>query len=234
MTADGPWTRAADVGLFSNQNVPLSHPLGTAVPEFRLKGVNEVFEGPFKLHELIDFAVRQLLPSNALIQPVGRPDWVPVNQFGILGDCLRGELSQNQTFVKHAPVPKTAEPLLWDPTVTSHDGPPPVISNVDAADLTADPNEDIDSILSDLREQMRKCSQERTVNKSKPKPKFRPNFKIAYIGGGQLWIGYLTNVDRTDASQSRGAGWVQLWPRDRATSLGPLDAEMRGTELLAR
>ena len=76
VTADGPWTRAADVGLFSDKNVPLPHPPGTAVPEFRLMCVNEAFEGPYKLRELIDFAVRQdvaqrCLDSTRWSDPIG-------------------------------------------------------------------------------------------------------------------------------------------------------------------
>jgi hypothetical protein len=42
---------------------------------------------------------------------------------------------------------------------------------------------------------------------------------------GHIRIGYLANVDRTDASKSRDVLWLQLWPRDRATSLGPLAAK---------
>ena len=88
----GPWTRAADAGLFSDKHVPLPHPPGTQVPQFRLTGVSEAFQGPFKLRELIGFASRRMLPTDALIQADGHTDWTPVTRIGILNACFNGEL----------------------------------------------------------------------------------------------------------------------------------------------
>ncbi len=88
----GPWTRASETGLFSDKNVPLPHPSGTHLPEFRLTGVSEAFQGPFKLRELIGFAVHRMLPSDALIQVDRQGAWVPVNRIGILNACFQGEI----------------------------------------------------------------------------------------------------------------------------------------------
>ena len=180
-SAEGPWMRAADVGLFSEQNVPLPHPPGTLVPEFRVSGVGEAFEGPFQLHELIDFAARQILSGAAAIQPVGRPEWIPVDRIGILGACLRGELAPHRR-----PVASRSS----SPNDHPRDDPPPSAARVASAalaanhaqvDLTDDPEEDIDSILSDHREQVRKNIREKIANKGS-RPRFKPNVNLVTAG----------------------------------------------------
>ncbi|MCG8652869.1 MAG: hypothetical protein MI861_23720, partial [Pirellulales bacterium] len=92
----GPWTLASLTGLFSESNIPLPHPEGTHVPQFRLTGVSEALQGPFKLRELIGFAVRRMLPPDALLQSDSHSHWVPVTRINVLSACLQGDLIAGQ------------------------------------------------------------------------------------------------------------------------------------------
>lgn len=115
---NGPWMRAGDIGLFSQKQTPLPHPAGTHVPEFRLTGVNDSFDGPFKLRELIGFAVRGMLPEDALVQVInGQPPpstettsdqnpWITVTRINVLAACLEGRLAAANT----APHPQRVDP----------------------------------------------------------------------------------------------------------------------------
>ena len=375
---DGPWKRAAHVGLFSEKHVPLPHPSGTPVPEFRVTGVDDALEGSFKLHELIDFVVRRMLTRDASIQPAGRNDWIPINQIAILDICLRGELSRHPAFVTPPPVEpaaqryvhdrrwkhtqttnRQAETLPSEPNVASEDEALPITSNANHVDLVADSEQGTDATTSDHREQVRKNIRERIAKQGRPKlniayaaglvvpvlggvllwwilqlPSSRTNrtdvigswvqvpsqktgkaYGISFredgtcvvfnsdgdcwsgdyrwadhtsreaaapdlmrgkatgiaqnhhrdlvaasdgyvrlqVGNSQkppmlgdkpigelflrrddafLWIGYLT--DSSGGNASLDAGWVQLWPRNRAAKFGPIDDDTRGADLLAR
>ena len=168
-TADGPWTPAADVGLLSDEIEPQSHLGQTEVPKFRMKDASEALGGPFKLRELIELASRQILPSDASIQLIGRDDWIPVNQFGILVACLQGKLPRNPTSGNSSKV----DPLLWDTNSASNHDAPPVTAN----DLLTDPQDDLDTILTQHRKLVRKDVRKRIAKKGNSK------FKIAYVGG---------------------------------------------------
>ena len=190
-SADGPWTQAMDLGLFSDNNAPADRPLNVPEPEFRLRGVGEAFEGPLKLRELVDLALRKILPADAAVQPADRLEWIPVDHFGILAACLSGELTRNPTFAAPASSPAIAP-------------------NVTQADCLSDFSEDIDSILHDHRRSARKNA--RSANEKPSKP----TFKFAYAIGsvtlillGVLGWWILRPATRTDRNEVIGS-WVRI------------------------
>lgn len=91
-STEGPWFKAADVGLFSDKQTPLPHPAGTIVPQYQARGMPGAFQGPFKLRELIGFAARGMLPGDALLQSNRSSEWIPVRRIRVLSACLDGEL----------------------------------------------------------------------------------------------------------------------------------------------
>jgi hypothetical protein len=88
----GPWQLAADVGLFSDQRMPLPHPPGTVVPQFSVRGMSTGHTGPFKLREFIGFAARGLLPPDALLQGNPNEPWFEAGRLRIIAACLSGDL----------------------------------------------------------------------------------------------------------------------------------------------
>lgn len=88
----GPWFRACDIGLFSENRTPLPHPPDVAVPRYQVRGMPGAFQGPFKLRELIGFASRGMLPADAMIQRLDNDHWIPVSKSRILRACLFGKL----------------------------------------------------------------------------------------------------------------------------------------------
>jgi hypothetical protein len=89
---EGPWFRAADIGLFSEKKAPLPHPPDTDVPQYQVRGMPGAFQGPFKLRELIGFAARGMLPAEALLQSDGSDEWIEVRRYRVLAAVLHGEL----------------------------------------------------------------------------------------------------------------------------------------------
>ena len=226
-TENGPWLRAADVGLFSVENTPLPHPAGTKVPEFRVAGVNEAFEGPYKLRELIDFATRGILPAEASLQPVGRPDWVPVHRISILNSCLRGELSRASTAASsysNAAASNITRPRELTPDFlgNTEDQPPTDGEPGGGAIDLADPEDDIDAILSSHREQARRNVQDKLANQAKPK------HKIAIAVGVSVllllimilvWWSVRSSVPQTGPDDVAGS-WVRIPSKKTGTSFG--------------
>ncbi|QDT13770.1 hypothetical protein [Planctomycetes bacterium K23_9] len=88
----GPWTVATDTGLFSTAKTPLPHPDGVHVPQYHVRGLSFVAEGPFKLRELIGFAARGMLLAEASLQSDLSPEWMPIDRIPILSACLTGEM----------------------------------------------------------------------------------------------------------------------------------------------
>ncbi|MGB7347940.1 MAG: hypothetical protein WBD20_27190 [Pirellulaceae bacterium] len=88
----GPWTIATETGLFSQGKMPLPHPDGVHVPQYHVRGLSFAAEGPFKLRELIGFAARGMLRSEAMLQSDLAPDWISIERIPILKACLTGEL----------------------------------------------------------------------------------------------------------------------------------------------
>ncbi|MEM8671246.1 MAG: hypothetical protein AAGG48_27235 [Planctomycetota bacterium] len=214
VSSEGPWTIASSSGLFSESNEPLPHPPGTPVPEFQLKGVHEAFEGPFKLRELIDLAVRKMLSSNALIQPLGRPDWVPANQLRILDVCMRGELAPELS----GGVAPLKTPLP-DPSVVQMDGAPPIESLIQEMN----PDGDIDAIVDDHRAKVRKNIRKNIAKKSESQLKIVYTAAIVaavllVIGGLAWWIS-LPPAAKTVQSKAVG-NWVLIPNQNGGTAFG--------------
>ena len=88
----GPWIRASEIGLFSEKGIALPHPPGTPIPNYQVRGMVGAAAGPFKLRELIGFAARGMLPSDARLQSNLSPEWFLVDRIRILDACLEGEL----------------------------------------------------------------------------------------------------------------------------------------------
>lgn len=227
-TADGPWTRAADIGLFLDKNVPLPNLPQPALPAFRLTRVNEALEGPFELQELIDFAVRKILPREAEVQPLGHLDRIPVSQFRILDACLSGKLYRDPTPAKPhsdessvvAPPPVGSPPVA--PNTPPHDGAQlPVTLSVQHADLMTEPEDDLELILSDYREQLRRDFRERSANRS------APLFKVAYAGWAvmllvvSVWVWWIMQPSplRTDRNEVIG-NWGLIPSQEKAAAFG--------------
>lgn len=214
--ADGPWIGAVDAGLFVGNNIPLPHPHGTALPEFRATRVGDAFESTLSLQELIDLAVRKELSADAVIQPVGHRDSIPVNHFPILNACLQGELSRT--------LASDAIPVA-SPNAAQHDGDkPPVTKTVHNADLLAAPEDDIDLILSDHRDRVQQNVRDRISSRSK-NSKFQ--FKTSYAGwlvvpllvGLLAWWLMQPQGPRTDLSEAIG-DWVLIPTQNEGTAFG--------------
>ena len=91
-SAQGPWYKASDIGLYSEKKTPLPHPPDTSVPQYHVRGMPGAFQGPFKLRELIGFAARGMLPPDALIQVDETDTWEEVRRFRMLSAVLKGAL----------------------------------------------------------------------------------------------------------------------------------------------
>ncbi len=89
----GPWYLASSAGLFSEKRIALPHPADVQVPTYQVRGMSGAFQGPFKLRELIGFAVRGMLPGTALLQSGPSQPWIPVHRIRVLSACLEGELA---------------------------------------------------------------------------------------------------------------------------------------------
>ena len=90
-TTNGPWHRGTEIGLFSQERLPIPHPEGTFVPRYHVRGMAGAFDGPLKLRELIGFASRGMLSPHAELQAEGSGEWLPVQRFRVLASCLTGE-----------------------------------------------------------------------------------------------------------------------------------------------
>ena len=88
----GPWTKAGDAGLFSQNKLPLPHPRGTRVPTYQVRGMQGGLTGPFKLRELIGFAAHGMLPSDAMLNSEISEEWISLERIGVLAACLSGSL----------------------------------------------------------------------------------------------------------------------------------------------
>ncbi|GAA5507057.1 hypothetical protein [Novipirellula caenicola] len=91
-TQAGPWHPALAIGLFSEKRIALSHPEGTVVPHYHVRGMLGAAQGPFKLRELIGFAARGMLAADAEIQSDVTQTWIPVDRIHVLRACLDGDL----------------------------------------------------------------------------------------------------------------------------------------------
>lgn len=91
-STQGPWTVATETGLFSEARMPLPHPDGVHVPQYHVRGLSFAADGPFKLRELIGFAARGMMRSDASLQSDLASDWIPAQRLPILAACLNGEL----------------------------------------------------------------------------------------------------------------------------------------------
>jgi len=132
---EGPWILASDAGLFSEKRVALPHPPEVSVPQYQVRGMPGAFQGPFKLRELIGFAARGMLPSDALLQSDASEPWVPVERIKILSACLQGELAlidQRGNVIRRAVHP-TAQPL----SMAAARAPVEVSRSADSRDSTA-------------------------------------------------------------------------------------------------
>lgn len=143
-SASGPWHIATQVGLFTEQKVPIAHPPDVQIPLYHVKGMPGAFQGPFKLRELIGFAVRGMLPLDAELKVVEEtPDvvdgspWLPVRRFRTLMLCLAGDLvmldSGNRVHLRTQGVLEGASPSRWE---SGFQTPLEMMRPVDPADST--------------------------------------------------------------------------------------------------
>ncbi len=89
---NGPWVKAEDAGLFSEKKLPLPHPPGTTVPQYQVRGMQGGLTGPFKLRELIGFAARGMLPTDAMLKSDSSHEWISLDRIPVLVACLCGQL----------------------------------------------------------------------------------------------------------------------------------------------
>ncbi len=137
-SAKGPWIRAADVGLFSEKRTALPHPEGTHVPLFEVRGMMGALRGPFKLRELIGFAARGMVPSDAEVKSDVSDAWINVSRIRILNAVLCGDLVLlgadgkvvRRTDIAAKQFPKApaletsrGEPILSKPEASDHNAP---------------------------------------------------------------------------------------------------------------
>jgi len=140
-TPNGPWHLASNIGLFSEKRIALPHPLDVQVPLYQVRGMSGAFQGPFKLRELIGFAVRGMLPTNATLQSTlpsldaSLQPWMPVSRVQILSACLNGNLAliDNQGHV----IRRAIHPISSPVEVHDARAPSEVAKNVDENDSTA-------------------------------------------------------------------------------------------------
>lgn len=140
-TPTGSCYLALNIGLFSEKRIALPHPPDVQVPTYQVRGMSGAFQGPFKLRELVGFAVRGMLPTNALLQSTAAASdstaqpWLPVERIPILSACLNGDLalidSRGQV-IRRAIQAKSAPVVVADARAPSE-----VAKNVDENDSTA-------------------------------------------------------------------------------------------------
>ena len=152
-TPEGPWHLATTIGLFSEKRIALPHPPDVQVPSYQVRGMSGAFQGPFKLRELIGFAVRGMLPTNAVLQSTlptagtSPQPWVPVNRLQILSACLNGDLAliDSRGQIIRLAIHSNATPS----NVSNARVPSEVAKNVDENDATAfasmSPSTDLDA-----------------------------------------------------------------------------------------
>lgn len=124
----GPWITASNAGLFSEKMVPLPHPPGVHIPRYQVQGMPGAFQGPFKLRELIGFAARGMLPTDAQLQSDLAPDWISVNRIPILTATLSGQLvlvEADGTLHRRAVVSETSSRVRNTTTTKPADPPQP-------------------------------------------------------------------------------------------------------------
>ncbi len=140
-TPNGPWHLASNIGLFSEKRIALPHPPDVQVPQYQVRGMSGAFQGPFKLRELIGFAARGMLPTNATLQstspgPDGSPQpWIPVSRIQVLSACLNGNLAliDSQGHI----IRRAIHPISAPVEVAHARTPSEVAKDVDKNDATA-------------------------------------------------------------------------------------------------
>lgn len=141
----GPWHSGIQIGLFSENKVPIPHPDEVVVPTYHVRGMPGAFQGPFKLRELIGFASRGMLPIDAELRLAdeamdasgGHETWFKVSRFRILVLCLNGDLvmldTQGRVQLRTRGVIDGADASRW---TDQHRAPIETIRRIDASDVT--------------------------------------------------------------------------------------------------
>jgi hypothetical protein len=117
----GPWHLSSEIGLFSDQGVPLPHPPGVQVPMYQVKGKAGATQGPFKLRELIGMAARGMLPPDAELREIGSQQWSSVQCVPVLIQCFEGQLvrvnDRGDICQRTAGVLEGTDPLVGKPGI---------------------------------------------------------------------------------------------------------------------